>query len=108
MFSSRSVSRCSDRLRVDAAAVAAGRLDSPFDDVEVVAVVALLDDVLSGGDLPLEHGVDHLLHLVLWTERAGARVTAGSGRETGRQVAADTIDPRSAAPGGPQAVPPPA
>lgn len=33
---------------------------SPLDDVEVVSVLALVDDVLLGLHLQLEHGVQHL------------------------------------------------
>ena len=41
----------------------------PVYDVEVVAVVPLADDVVTGGDPPLEHGVEDLAEL-LRIERA--------------------------------------
>ena len=37
----------------------------PVDDVEIVAVVALSDDVVAAADGALEHGVQHFLHLLL-------------------------------------------
>ena len=75
---------------------------SPFDDVEVVAVVTLLDDVLAGSHLALEHGVNHLLHLVLWTDRGRRRAGSRPGRDAYGRVSrrtggrpGGTIDPRS-------------
>jgi len=60
-----------------------------FNNIKVIAVITLADDIVAGLNLPLEHGIQDLVHLRKQIGYKGVRDTYFPGEENGVGILPD-------------------